>query len=163
MEVYMKLATPGDQHKSLAAAEGNWDTLTKSWMDPSQPPVESKGTCTQKMILGGRFLQQDCASEMMGHPFNGTGVTGYDNFKKKYVATWMDSMGTGVYMFEGTGTPDGKEITFHGGWEDPVEGPMKVRSVSKFVDANTSIFEMYGTGKSGKEMKMMEITYTRKK
>jgi hypothetical protein len=99
---------------------------------------------------------------MMGESFTGIGVTGYDNQKKKYVSSWMDSMGTGLYMFEGTGSPDGKEITFLGGWDDPMEGPMKVRAVSKFVSDNSHIFEMYGTGKSGKEVKMMEITYTRK-
>jgi hypothetical protein len=30
------------------------------------------------------------------------------------------------------------------------------------VDANTQSFEMYGTHHGGKEMKMMEIVYTRK-
>jgi len=39
---------------------------------------------------------------------------------------------------------------------------MKLRSVMTIVDNNTNIFEMYGTDKSGQDMKMMEITYTRK-
>jgi hypothetical protein len=39
---------------------------------------------------------------------------------------------------------------------------MKLRAVTKMVDRNTNIFEMHGTDKSGQEMKMMEITYTRK-
>lgn len=39
---------------------------------------------------------------------------------------------------------------------------MKHRAVWKFVDANTQTFEMYGTEKRSKEMKVMEITYTRK-
>jgi hypothetical protein len=40
---------------------------------------------------------------------------------------------------------------------------MKLRSVTKIVDNNTNVFEMYGTDdKSGQEQKMMEITYTRK-
>ena len=38
---------------------------------------------------------------------------------------------------------------------------MQHRAVWKFVDANTQTFEMYGSGKDGKDMKMMEITYTR--
>jgi hypothetical protein len=36
------------------------------------------------------------------------------------------------------------------------------RSVTKMVDDKTMLFEMYITGKSGKEEKMMEITYARK-
>lgn len=39
---------------------------------------------------------------------------------------------------------------------------MTHRAVWKFVDTNTQLFEMYGSRGRGKEMKMMEITYTRK-
>ena len=71
-------------------------------------------------------------------------------------------MGTGLYFMEGTVSSDGKTITQQGDYDDPMEGPMKLRGVTKMVDNNAEIFEMYGTDKSGKEMKMMEITYTRK-
>ncbi len=162
MEVYQKLATPGEPHKQLATLAGSWTTKTKSWMEPNKPPVESMGACEQKLLLDGRFLQMKCTGEMMGSPFTGIGVTGYDNHTKKYVSTWMDSMGTGIYFMEGTASADGKTITQKGRYDDPIEGPMKLRGVTKIVDTNTEIFEMYGTGKSGKDMKMMEITYTRK-
>ena len=162
MEVYKKLATPSAPHKLLASMAGSWNTKTKSWMEPKKPPMESTGTCEQKMLLDGRFLQQECTGDMMGSPFTGIGVTGYDNHTKKYVSTWMDSMGTGIYFFEGTASADGKTITQKGRYDDPIEGPMKWRAVTKIVDDNTQVFEMYGTGKNGKDTKMMEITYTRK-
>ncbi|MGH7233018.1 MAG: DUF1579 domain-containing protein [Nitrospiraceae bacterium] len=162
METYQKLATPGEPHKQFASLEGSWNTKTKSWMEPNKPPTESTGSCEQKMLLGGRFLQQECTGDMMGQSFTGIGVTGYDNHTKKYVSTWMDSMGTGIYFMEGTASADGKTITQKGSYKDPIEGPMKLRGVTKIVDNNTEIFEMYGTGKKGKGMKMMEIIYTRK-
>jgi hypothetical protein len=99
---------------------------------------------------------------VLGIPFTCIGVTGYDNHTKKYVATWMDSMGTGIYYMEGTASADGKTITQKGQYDDPIEGRMKLRAVTKIVDNNTEIFEMYGTGRKGKGMKMMEIIYTRK-
>ncbi len=71
-------------------------------------------------------------------------------------------MGTGIYFMEGTGSADGKTMTMQGRYDDPMEGPMKLRAVTKMVDRNTEIFDMYGTDKSGKETKMMEITYTLK-
>ena len=74
----------------------------------------------------------------------------------------MDSMGTGIYYMEGTASADGKTITQKGQYDDPIEGSMRLRGVTKIADNNTEIFEMYGTGKKGKETKMMEITYTRK-
>jgi hypothetical protein len=115
------------------------------------------------MILGGRFLQQEFAGDMMGNPFNGIGVAGYDNHTQKYISTWMDSMGTAILVFEGTASADGKTITQESRYDDPIKGPLKWRSVTRVVDENTHVFEMYEAGESGKEEKMMEITYTRKR
>ena len=162
MDAYKKLAIPGEPHKQLASLAGSWSTKTKEWMDPSKPPMESTGTCEEKVLLDGRFLQQECTGDMMGQPFTGIGVIGYDNFTKKYVTTWMSSMGTGIFVMEGTGSADGKTIILHGSHPDPMGGEMKHRALWKFVDANTQTFEMYGAHGHDKEMKMMEITYTRK-
>jgi hypothetical protein len=163
MEVYTKLGTPGPFHKVLTRMAGSWNTRIKSWSEPDKPPMESTGTSEQKMILGGRFLQQEFSGEMMGSPFTGIGVTGYDNHTKKYVSTWIDSMSTAILFFEGTAGADGSTITQEGRYDDPIRGPMKWRSVTRVVDDNTHLFEMYATDKRGKEEKMMEITYTRKR
>jgi hypothetical protein len=161
MEKFEKQGTPGEPHKRLASMEGSWNTKTKSWMEPNKPPMETAGTCEQKMILGGRFLKQKCSGDMMGKTFEGVGLTGYDNQTKKYTSTWMDSMSTTLHVMEGT-SGDDNTITQEGQYTCPIRGEMKLRSVTKMVDQNTNIFEMYGTDKSGQEMKMMEITYTRK-
>jgi hypothetical protein len=162
METYTKLATPGEPHKRMASLAGSWSTTTKAWTDPDKPPMESTGSCEQTMLLGGRFLHMECTGDMMGQSFTGIGLNGYDNHTKKYMSTWMDSMGTAIYYMEGTAGADGKTITQRGHYDDPIEGPMKLRSVTKLLDENTEIFEMYGTSKGGKERKMMEITYRRK-
>jgi len=162
IETYKKLGMPGAPHKLLAKLAGSWNTITRSWMEPGMPPVESSGTSENRMILGGRFLHQEFVSEMMGNPFTGIGVTGYDNHTGKYVSTWMDSMGTNILFFEGTPGEDGKTITQESRYDDPFKGPMKWRSVTKLVDENTHLFEMFGIDKTGKEEKMMEISYTRK-
>lgn len=162
MELYQKLATPGEPHKLLAGLAGSWTTQTKEWMEPGKPPIESAGTADMKMVLEGRFLQQEFTSTMMGQPYTGIGTTAYDNLRKKYVSTWIDSMGTGIFVMEGTASADGKTITLKGSHPEPGGGQMTHRAVWKIVDANTQTFDMYGTHGHGKEMKMMEITYTRK-
>lgn len=162
MDTYTRLATPGEPHKQMASLAGSWATKTKAWMDPGKPPMESTGSCEQTMLLGGRFLRQECTGDMMGQSFTGIGLNAYDNHTKKYMSTWMDSMGTAIYYMEGTASADGKTITQKGHYDDPIEGPVKLRSVTKIVDDNTEIFEMYGTSKGAKERKMMEITYKRK-
>ncbi len=101
MEKYQKLAIPGAPHKLLASLAGSWKTKTKSWIEPGKPPVESDGSSGQ-MILGGRYLHQEFTGDMMGTPFTGIGITGYDNHKKRYISTWMDSMSTGIFFSKGS-------------------------------------------------------------
>ena len=162
MEMYQKLATPGEPHKQLASLAGSWTTQTKEWMEPGKPPSESTGSVEMKMLLDGRFLQQEFTGNMMGHPYTGIGTTAYDNLRKKYVSTWIDSMGTGIFVMEGTASPDGKTITLRGQHAEPGGGQMSHRAVWKIVDNNTQTFEMYGSHGHGKEVKMMEIAYLRK-
>jgi len=162
MEMYQKLATPGEPHKLFATLAGSWTTTTKEWMEPGKPPTESTGTADMKMLLDGRFLYQEFTSQMMGQPFSGIGIDGYDNLRKRYVTTWMDTMGTGFFTMEGTASADGKTITLKGQHDEPGGGQMTHRAVWKIVDNNTQTFDMYGTHHRGKEMKMLEIAYTRK-
>jgi hypothetical protein len=162
MEMYKKLATPGEPHKLFATLTGSWTTTTKSWMEPGKPPMESTGTAEMKMLLDGRFLYQEFTGEMMGQPFSGVGIDAYDNVQKKYVTAWMDTMGTGIFLMEGTASPDGKTITLKGQHPEPGGGHMSHRAIWTLVDSNNQTFHMYGTHHGGKEMKMMEITYSRK-
>lgn len=162
MELYTKLAAPGEQHKQLASLEGSWTIKTKEWMEPDKPPVETTGSAEMKMLLDGRFLQQEMTGQMMGQPFSAIEITGYDNLLKRYVTTWMSTMGTNIFAMEGTANPDGKTITLKGQHAEPGGGYMKHRAIWKIVDGNTQTFDMYGTNPGGKEWKVMEMTYTRK-
>ncbi|MGH8557278.1 MAG: DUF1579 domain-containing protein [Methylococcales bacterium] len=162
MELYTKLATPGEPHKLFAGLAGSWTTKTREWMEPGIAPVESTGTAEMKMLLDGRFLQQEWNGQMMGQPYTGIGISAYDNIRKRYVSTWMDTMGTGIFIMEGTASADGKTITLNGQHAEPGGGQMTHRAIWKIVDNNTQTFELYGAHYGGKEMKMMEIIYTRK-
>jgi Protein of unknown function (DUF1579) len=162
MEVWKKLAMPGEPHKLFASLAGSWTTTTKEWMEPGKPPSESSGTAEMKMLLDGRFLYQEYNAQMMGQPFSGVGIDAYDNMTKKYVTAWIDTMGTGIFMMEGTASADGKTITLKGSHPEPGGGKMTHRAVWKIVDNNTQTFDMYGAHHGGKEMKVLEISYTRK-
>ena len=162
MELWKKMAMPGEPHKQFATLAGSWTTTSKEWMEPGKPPTESTGTAEIKMLLDGRFLYQEYNSQMMGQPFSGIGIDAYDNMTKKYVTAWLDSMGTGIFIMEGTASADGKTITLKGSHPEPGGGKMTHRAVWKIVDNNNQTFDMYGAHHGGKETKMMEIVYTRK-
>jgi hypothetical protein len=162
MEVWKKLAQPGEPHKLFETLAGSWTTQTKEWMEPGKPPTESTGTAEMKMLLDGRFLYQEYNGQMMGQPFNGIGIDAYDNMTKKYVTVWMDTMGPGIFIMEGTASPDGRTITLRGSHPEPGGGKMTHRAVWKIVDDNNQVFEMYGAHGKEKETKNLEIVYTRK-
>lgn len=162
MEIYKKVGTPGEPHKLLAKLEGSWTSKNKNWTDPDTPPMESVGACERKMILNGRYLREEYSGDMMGAPFTGISITGYNNHTKKYETTWIDSMSTGIFKFEGVAGRDGKTITQECRFDDPVRGPAVWRTETKIKDDDTVEFAMYLTPRGKKEEKMMEMKYIRK-
>ena len=162
MEAYQKAGTPGAQHAAMARTAGTYDLKIRSWNKPDAPPMEETGTATRKMMLEGRVLAEDMQSKMMGQPFTGHGMQGYDNVTGKWWSTWNDSMSTGLMVSEGTCDEAGA-CTFTGSWNDPVtKGKTTARMTTKWTSPNVEVFEMYTPGPDGKEMKMMEITYTKR-
>ncbi len=161
MEVYRKVGTPGEHHKLLAKLEGSWTTRTRGWLE-GKPAMESIGTCEQKLVLDGHYLQQTYTGDMMGAPYTGINLLGYNNHTRKYESIWIDSMNTAIYYFAGAESADGKTITQECSYDDPVKGPAVWRSVTRIKDDNTLEFEMFIAPKGGKEEKMMEMTVSRK-
>jgi hypothetical protein len=164
MAAYEKLATPGPEHAALGKMAGDWDVAVKMWMDPKQPAQESKGTCTEKSVLGGRYMQSDFHGMMMGKPYNGVGLDGFDNVKKQYSSVWIDDMGTQMMVAMGTPSADGKTITYTGKMDDPIVGQMNkdIKFVVTLVDDKTHKMEMYDAVGTPNEYKIMELTYTKK-
>lgn len=161
MEQMMAMMQPGPEHQDLAKMVGKWKAHNKMWMDPSGPPMESEGASEYMAVMGGRYIHGSYKSVMMGMPFEGMSVDGYDRYKKQYFSLWFDNMGTGFLAMWGNPSADGKTMTLTGTMFDPEQGKdVAVRSVTKHIDDNTVLFEMYSM-KGGKEVKAMEITYKR--
>lgn len=164
MKAWMQYATPGDEHKALAKLAGKWKYTSKMWETADAKPEESSGTSTMKMILGGRYLQQDFSGKAMGQPFQGMGFIGYNNLEKKYQSIWLDNMGTSP--MNGTGSMDAntKTLTESGDYTCPMSSDKKreFRSEWKMIDDKNMTYTMYGPGpEDNKEFKQMEITYKR--
>jgi hypothetical protein len=158
----MKLAQPGPHHMHMERFVGTWKAKARSWMDPNGPPTESEGTMKVSPVLGGRFFRSDFEGTFMESPFTGMGLDGYDNLKQKHVGMWVDTWGTMMMVYEGECSENGKVTTLYSHFIDPAtKKPMDVRMVTTWVDEKTPRFEMYCTLAGEKEIKMMEMTYTR--
>ena len=171
MAKMMAMAKLGDNHKILADMVGTWKYKVKFWMAPGAPPSESTGTTVYKSVMGGRYVIGDVTGQMempgadgkmKNTEFKGMSIDAYDNVKQKFVSTWMDSMGTGIAMLEGSYDPATKSLTYTGTVEMMPGMTSKVRQVVKVGDKNQHSMEYYEDRGQG-EMKTMEITYARKK
>jgi len=164
MKAWMDYMTPGDTHKMLAKSDGDWNADMTMWMAANTAPTKTTGTCTNRMILGGRYQESKYGATMNGMPFEGISTIAYDNALKKFIGTWIDNMGTGIMVMEGSWDKASNSLTTKGKTLDPTTGKeVTMREVFKVVDDNTHTIEMYSTPGNGKEYKSMEIKLTRKK
>jgi hypothetical protein len=173
MTMMMELAKPGENHKIIEGLTGTWTYTTKFWESPdtNTPPMEYSGTSVTKPIMGGRYFQSDYTSKMSmpgedgkmtDMEFHGMQIDGFDNVKKKFISSWVDNMGTGIMLSEGTYDPATKTITYTSE-EEPMPGmKMKVRELVKLTDQDHHTFEFY-EDRGGTEVKTMEIMSTREK
>lgn len=163
MKQFMQYATPGEAHKTLAAQAGKWNFTQTMWETPDSAPMISQGKSTMKMIMGGRYLQQEISSKAMGMPFSGLGFTGFNNLTQKYETLWLDNFSTGMMHGEGAYDAAAKVLSDEGEFSCPMtKGPRKYRSEWKIVDKNNMIYSMWSEDiASKKDYKMMEIQYKR--
>src|SRR5262249_42065280 len=161
MDKMTKAATPGPQHAMLMKMAGDWTCTVKYQMDPSQPWQTSQSTATITSLMDGRYTQEVTSGQMMGAPFNGMGIYGFDNVTGKYVSTWIDNMGTGIMTSVGTADASGKVINWTGTMNDPITGKLsKHRMVTTVTDDDHHTFDMFTVPPGAKqEMKTMTITY----
>ncbi len=160
MEAMAKASAPGEAHKKLDALAGKFTVKSKMWMDPSKPPEESAGSSERKWIMGNRYLQESYQGMFMGQPFEGMGIQGYDNVTKKYFGSWIDSGSTAMTLARGT--MSGNAIKYKGMMSDPMMGKEVPYTMNMVIaDNDHHKLEMWGPGPGGKEMKWMELSYTR--
>jgi hypothetical protein len=170
MAMMMELAKPGENHQRLQEMAGTWSYAVKWWMNPEAAPSESSGTATVKSVMDGRYLVGDHTGKMqmpgqdgkmIDAEFKGMSVEGYDNARKKFVASWIDNMGTGIMTMEGTYDHDSKTFTYLAEYEMMPGMKTKMREVIRIKDKDHHTAQFF-EDRGGKEVKTMEITYTRK-
>jgi len=161
MEAMMAAATPGPHHAALASKAGSYKTTSTMWVKPGDPPMETVGTAELEATLGGRFIEEVTKATMMGMPWEGRGVFGYDNVTGKHTGVWYDSFGTMMMTFEGTCEEHCKKISLTSTYIDPMTKTEKaMKSVSVDKGNGNSLTTLYDLSE-GKEMKIVEIIYER--
>ncbi len=161
MAQWQAAAAPSAGHARLMPMVGTWRAKTTFTMNPGDAPQTHDGSSVNRLVLGGRYLEQHYKGTSMGMPFEGIGYTGYDNVQKRYVGTWMDTFGTGLMTSAGVGTPTDQTIEFVCEAVEP-SGQKKVFDATvRILDREHHTYEMWTKGPDGKKYRVMIIEYER--
>jgi len=163
MEKWTEYATPGEPHRKLDPMAGTFRAAIKHRMDADAEWMQDSGTCRNTWTMGNRFLESNFTGTMMGMPFEGRAITGYDNANEKYTGFWYSNFETGL-MPPSVGTVDasGRVFTFLRECKDPLTGEWcKSREIVTIKSANEHGMEFHMQQGDAPEFHMMTIAYTR--
>lgn len=160
-EAWIKAGAPGPNHEYLNYMVGKWQCSLKIWQPGTSEPMVSTGSCENKWIFAKRYVITEYKGDFMGEPFSGAGVTGYDNINKRFFASWLDSMSTGMITDFGSYDASSKTFTYTGQYKKPTGEQLKTKTVIKVVAADRFVWTMYQGENASDMAKHMEIVYER--
>ena len=162
-EAFAAQAAPGEEHTLLEPFVGTFRAEVRMWFGPGEPMVAT-GTMTNRLDLGGRFLNQSYKGDPGDGPFpefEGRGFWGYNKVDGVWEGVWIDTASTVVQVEKGSVDAAGKVWEMQGEMTDPQTGkPVTKRSVITLVDDDHHSMAMYFATPEG-ETKGMEIEYVR--
>ena len=156
--------TPQAEHEWLQQLLGEWTSEAETEMEPGKPPVTCQGTESVRS-LGGLWIVAEGQGEMPGGGHAGTIMTlGYDPAKKRYVGTFVASMMTHLWPYDGALDASGRRLVLDS------EGPSmagdgtiaKYQDVIEIEGADRRTLTAYARGEDGAWKKFMTATYRRK-
>ena len=148
---------PGPEHAHMKEFVGKWDAT----MDMAGQ--KSKATAEYRSICDGMWLESDFEGDLGGIKFQGHGIDGYNQKKKKYVGVWVDSMSSAPLHMEGDIDPKTKLMVMTGESLGPDGKPQKFKNTTEFKDKDHFTFKMYMVQPDGSEQLAFTIEYARKK
>jgi hypothetical protein len=157
---------PHKEHQWLRRFVGEWTTESEMPGENGQPPTKLFGSETVRP-LGDLWVIGEGRGDMPG---GGTATMvltlGFDPQKNKYVGTWVGSMMTHLWVYEGSVDPAGTTLTLE------TEGPnfanegktkTKYREVIEFKSDDHRVFSSHMLGDDGKWTQIMQMQYRRRK
>jgi Protein of unknown function (DUF1579) len=156
---------PQKEHQWLQKLVGEWTYEGEASMEPGKPPERFKGTESVRS-LGGLWVLCEGHGEMPGgEPATTLMTLGYDPEKGRYVGTWIGSMMTHLWIYNGSLDAADKVLTLDS------EGPSfasdgklaKYQDVITLESADHRILTSRALDADGKWQEFMTAHYRRRR
>ncbi|WP_026602728.1 DUF1579 domain-containing protein [Methylomonas sp. 11b] len=152
------------EHEWLQQLLGEWTYVSECVTEPGQPPEKFEGTESVRS-LGGLWLLCEGCGEMPG---GGTATMlmtlGYDARQQRFVGTWIGSMMTHLWIYDGALDANGTVLTLN--TEGPCcasEGKLaKQRDVISLQSPQQRLLTSYLLDDEGQWQLFMTAQYRRK-
>lgn len=159
-----------NEHRWLQKLVGKWMAEGEAMMGPDTPPQKWK-IPEQVGAVGDLWVQGRSEGEMPGCGQAVTVMTlGYDPTRKHFVGTFIGSMMTHMWIYEGDLEADGRTLTLRAdGPTFTPEGKLvpgktsKFRDVIAFQDDDNRTLTSFMQGDDGEWMQIMQARYRREK
>jgi len=158
-------AGPQKEHQWLEKLVGEWTYETEASMGPDKPPEKFKGTESVRSV-GGLWMICEGRGEMPG---GGTATTimtlGYDPAKKRYLGTFLGSMMTHLWVYDGELDLAGNKLTLDAEGPSFTEGgkTAKYRDAIEFKSDDHRVLTSHVLGDDGQWHGFMTAHYRRTK
>lgn len=158
-------AEPQEEHRWLHKLVGEWTYETAEPTKSGQPSTKVTGTESVRS-LGGIWVLAEGEGEMPGGgPATTLMTLGYDPAKKRFVGTWIGSMMTHLWVYDGELDADQSVLTLNS--EGPSmsdDGTMaRYRDVIEFKSDDHRVLTASVLGDDGKWQPFMTMAYRRTK
>jgi uncharacterized protein DUF1579 len=159
-------AEPQNEHRWLHKLVGEWTSEGEASMGPGKPPEKFKSSETVRS-LGGLWVLGESQGEMPGGGTATMLITlGYDPKKQRFVGTWIGSMMTYLWIYEGSLDATQKILTLNAegpGMADDGKKLVKYRDVIEFKSDDHRVLTSHMLGDDGEWRQFMAADYRRKK
>jgi len=161
----MMQAAPQKEHQWLHKLIGEWTSEADMTMEPGKPSETCKGTESVRS-LGGLWILAEGQGEMPGGGAATMLMTlGYDPQKQRYVGTWVGSMMTHLWVYDGSLDPAGRVLTLEAEGPD-MAGQGKTANYRDVIELKTDdhrVLTSHTLGDDGKWHQFMTAHYRRKR
>lgn len=156
---------PQKEHQWLQQLLGEWSYDAEGISEPGQAPEVNSGIESVRSLGGLWFVAEGQGSMPGGGEATMIMTLGYDPKRGRFVGTWIGSMMTHLWVYEGTLDASGKVLTLEAeGPSFATDGTMaRYRDVIEIKSADHRLLTSYALGDDGEWRRFMTANYRRTK